>query len=68
MEISAQADTKALQHALTIHQAGQTDCQTFCRQSAAAGVEKWVVDMENMACTYYGIAGNEMVVETIPTR
>jgi uncharacterized protein YbcV (DUF1398 family) len=67
MELAAHADTEALKHALTIHQAGQTDYLTFCRQSAAAGVEKWVVDMENMACTYYDIAGNEMVVETIPT-
>lgn len=48
------------------HQQGKSDYKTFCRQSAEAGVEKWVVDLGKMTCTYYDRAGGEMLVETIP--
>ena len=30
-----------LKHAISIHQNGQTDYPTFCKQAADAGVEKW---------------------------
>lgn len=40
--INPKADKAALQKALTAHQQGQTDYLTFCKQAAAAGVEKWV--------------------------
>ena len=64
--VAEEGSKTGLQHALVIHQQGQTDYPTFCRQSATAGVEKWIVDMEKMACTYYDKAGNMMVVEAIP--
>jgi uncharacterized protein YbcV (DUF1398 family) len=66
-EVAAKGNTEKLQHALTIHQQGQTDYPTFCKQSAEAGVEKWVVDMQKMTCAYHDKAGAEMVVEVIPT-
>jgi uncharacterized protein YbcV (DUF1398 family) len=49
------------------HQQGQTDYATFCSDCAKSGVEKWAVNTEKMTCTYYDKAGNEMLVETIPT-
>lgn len=66
-EIAAQGDAEKLQHALTIHQQGQTDYPTFCKQAAEAGVEKWIVNMVRMACVYYDQEGFEMVAEVIPT-
>lgn len=54
-----------LKNALSIHQPGKTDYPTFCKQSAEAGVEKWVVDILKMRCTYYDKESNEMLVETI---
>lgn len=51
---------------LRSHQQGNTDYQTFCNDSAAAGVEKWSVDMEKMTCTYLDRSGNLMLVENIP--
>jgi uncharacterized protein YbcV (DUF1398 family) len=51
---------------LKAHQQGQTDYPTFCRMSAEQGVEKWVVDMERMTCTYFDKAGKEILVEEIP--
>jgi len=51
---------------LKAHQQGKSDYLTFCRQSAGAGVEKWVVRLDTMTCTYYDKAGTAMLVENIP--
>jgi uncharacterized protein YbcV (DUF1398 family) len=51
---------------LKAHQQGKSDFPTFCAQCAAAGIEKWVVSTEQMTCTYYDKAGNEVLVESIP--
>lgn len=48
------------------HQAGATDYLAFCQHCAETGVEKWVVCLDKMTCTYYDKAGNEMLVEAIP--
>lgn len=66
LEIAENASASQLDKALKIHQAGETDYMTFCRQAADAGVEKWVTDINHMTCTYYDIAGNALVVEDIP--
>lgn len=52
---------------LKAHQQGQTDYPTFCRDAAETGIEKWTLDLEKMTCTYYDKAGNEILVEEIPT-
>jgi uncharacterized protein YbcV (DUF1398 family) len=49
------------------HQQGKTDYATFCSDCAKNGVEKWIVDMEQMTCTYYDKRGNEILEEQIPT-
>ena len=51
---------------LKTHQQGGTDYPTFCNDCAKSGVEKWIVDMKRMTCTYYDKKGNEMLVEQIP--
>ena len=55
-----------LHHSIVIHQQGQTDFVDFCKQAAAAGVDKWVVDTKKMTCTYYDLSGKEMIAEPIP--
>lgn len=66
IEVAETSSAEKLKHSLLIHQQGQTDYPTFCKQSAEAGVEKWVVDIIKMVCTYYDKAGSEMVIEIIP--
>jgi uncharacterized protein YbcV (DUF1398 family) len=39
---------------------------TFCSDCAKSGIEKWIVCMEKMTCTYFDKAGNEMLEEMIP--
>jgi uncharacterized protein YbcV (DUF1398 family) len=51
---------------LKAHQEGKTDYLTFINMCATFGIEKWVVFMEKMTCTYYDLAGNEILVEKIP--
>lgn len=63
----AEVGVKAkLKHSLSIHQKGETDYPTFCKQAAQAGVEIWTVDLIKMICTYFDKSGNQMVIETVP--
>ncbi len=51
---------------LKAHQQGATNYPTFCNDCAKWGVEKWIVRMDTMTCTYYDKAGNELLQEAIP--
>lgn len=64
--IAQQSSVADLQTALKEHQAGKTDYQTFCKQAAGAGVEKWIIDFPNMTVTYLDIAGTPLLTEHIP--
>ncbi len=52
---------------LKAHQQGQTDYMTFLSDCAKSGIEKWVVLMDRMTCTYFDKKGEAVVVEKIPT-
>lgn len=65
--ITEPSDPETFAKLLKAHQQGQSDFPTMCQQSADTGVEKWIVDMMEMTCTYYDKAGNTMLVEQIPT-
>lgn len=67
LTVATKSDIETFLNRLKIHQQGQTDYMTFCKDSAAAGVEKWVVDTQKMTCTYYDLSGNRMLEEKIPT-
>lgn len=51
---------------LKIHQKGETDYFTFCSHCAETGIEKWVVNLDEMTCTYFDKAGTEILVELVP--
>ena len=63
--INDESSAEKLSHALQIHQKGETDYFTFCKQAADAGVEKWITDLEELTCTYLDAEGNELVKENI---
>lgn len=48
------------------HQQGKTDYPTFCNDCAKSGIEKWIVYMDEMTCTYLDKAGIRILVEEIP--
>lgn len=66
MEISMNPDHEQFKADLKAHQQGQTDFLTFCTQCAASGIEKWTISMDLMTCTYYDLAGVEVLMEEIP--
>ncbi len=53
-------------HYLKIHQLGETDYFTFCKHCAETGIEKWIVNLDKLTCTYFDKAGIEILVENIP--
>jgi uncharacterized protein YbcV (DUF1398 family) len=65
--VSDQINIQQSQTDLKAHQQGKTDYMTFLNDCAKSGVEKWIVVMDKMTCSYYDKNGNEMVVETIPS-
>ncbi len=65
--IADQSDKELFAHYLKIHQQGQTDYITFCNHSAQCGIEKWVVQFNEMTCTYYDKHGKMVVAEKIPS-
>lgn len=64
--IAATTDNDAFVSRLKAHQQGQSDYLTFCNEAAAYGVEKWVVVMQEMTCSYYDLDGKAMLEEKIP--
>ena len=53
---------------LRAHQQGKTDYFTFCKDCAETGIEKWVVNLNEMTCIYFDKKGNEILVEQIPAQ
>ncbi|MGA9649706.1 DUF1398 domain-containing protein [Pedobacter sp.] len=64
--INSESSAEKLEHALKIHQRGETDYFTFCKQAADAGVEKWLIDLNSMTCSYLDTKQTELVKEEIP--
>lgn len=67
LNISNQSNKQQFTSDLKSHQEGNTDYLTFLNDCAKSGVEKWVVNVSTMTCSYYDKAGNELLVEKIPT-
>jgi uncharacterized protein YbcV (DUF1398 family) len=64
--IADTSDVSQFKADLKAHQQGKTDYPTFCNDAAKSGIQKWVVSISEMTCTYFDKAGNEILVETIP--
>lgn len=65
-EIADKGNVEKFHHDLKAHQQGKTDYLTFCSDCAKSGVEKWMVSLQEMTCTYYDKAGNSLLTEAIP--
>jgi uncharacterized protein YbcV (DUF1398 family) len=60
------SDADTFKADLKAHQQGKSDYPTWCRQTAQAGIEKWIVSLEKMTCTYFDKAGEIILIENIP--
>ena len=66
MKVNDISSSDNLKHAISIHQQGQTDYPSFCKQAADAGVEKWTTHMIEMTVTYLDKKGEKLTIEAIP--
>jgi uncharacterized protein YbcV (DUF1398 family) len=66
LDIAAISDREPFIKYLKIHQQGETDYLTFCRHCAMTGIEKWIMDLQEMTCTYFDKTGAAILVEQIP--
>ena len=66
LNVAAQPDPETFKADLKAHQQGKTDYMTFCNDCAKSGIEKWVVDLAAMTCTYFDRQGREVLTENIP--
>lgn len=64
--IAGTTKDKEFKAGLLAHQQGNTGFLTFIKMCATSGIEKWAICMNQMTCTYYDKAGNEILVEQIP--
>lgn len=67
LNIAENSNKETFLKRLKIHQKGETDYFTFCKDCAENGIEKWVVDLKEMTCIYYDKTGTEILVEQIPS-
>jgi len=67
LTIANKSDKVKFIHYLKIHQQGETDYVTFCKHCAETGIEKWVMDLDKMTCTYYDKFKNDILIEKVPT-
>ena len=65
--IAETSKTEEFKSDLIAHQQGKIDYLTFCNDCAKSGIEKWAVSMDKMTCIYFDKAGNEILVERLPT-
>ena len=66
LTISEKSNNENFKTQLKEHQQGKTDYFTFCKSCAETGIEKWIVNLDDMTCTYYDKIGNKILVEQIP--
>lgn len=67
LAIAASPNYPLFKAELVAHQQGKTDFMTFITMCADTGIEKWAICMDKMTCTYYDLAGHEVLVEVIPS-
>ena len=65
--IADQCNATVFLEQLKKHQQGKTDYFQFCEDCASNGIEKWIMDLRAMTCTYYDKTGNAILEENIPS-
>jgi uncharacterized protein YbcV (DUF1398 family) len=67
LTVNDKSDKDKFQTDLKAHQEGKTNFPGFCLDAAHSGIEKWIVNMSAMTCTYLDKTGKMLVRETIPS-
>lgn len=63
--VAAERNKKKFTKYLRMHQSGQTDYFSFCRHCAETGIDRWIVNLSLMTCTYYDQKNQLILTEAI---
>ncbi len=66
LQIASSGNASRFKADLKAHQQGKTDYPTFCSDCAKSGIEKWIVDLNEMTCTYFDQEGKVVLIEQVP--
>ena len=64
-EVSIQSNKEKFLKSLTRHEEDKTDYITFSKELANAGIETWVVNMQEMTISFYNKIGEKVLIEAI---
>ncbi|ASW73133.1 phage envelope protein [Chryseobacterium piperi] len=67
LAISEPLNLENFKSRLKLHQQGETDYLTFCKDCADHGIKGWKMDLSKMICIYFDQAENEVLAERIPS-
>lgn len=66
LEINGHYDKEWFEQWLKDNQKWRNSFFEFCQICAWAGVDSWVMDLEEMKCIYYDKKSNIVLIETVP--
>lgn len=66
LAVATSANKERFIEFLVMHQEGQTDYLTFCKQAAQCGIAQWTVNIVEKTCTYFDNNQNSILIEKIP--
>ncbi|MBC1543133.1 DUF1398 domain-containing protein [Listeria cossartiae] len=67
MPVTEEISSEKMKDAIKQAQAGKIDFETFIKLAGLAGVRLWEADLTAMKVTYIDNAGNDLVIEPIPS-
>ncbi|MBC1550165.1 DUF1398 family protein [Listeria sp. FSL L7-0233] len=67
MPVTEEISSEKMKDAIKQAQAGKIDFETFIKLAGLAGVGLWEADLTAMKVTYIDNAGNDLVIEPIPS-
>ena len=56
LSIAEKSNLQQFKSDIKAHQQGETDFPTFCRDCTKSGIEKWVICLKKMTCTYFDLS------------
>ncbi|NRH20633.1 DUF1398 family protein [Candidatus Gracilibacteria bacterium] len=67
IKINSTLDVERFKKGLKDNQEGKNNFYEFCTIFAESGIAYWIMDLEDMTCTYYDIYNNSILTEVVPS-
>lgn len=67
IKINDTLDAERFKKWLKDNQEGRNNFYEFCAICAESGIAYWIMDLEDMTCTYYDLHHNSVLVEVVPS-